>query len=78
MSGTAAATGSASCRFAHYFVECGVDTETGLEPDDGAGTWSTNTPQTNPFKLLNTHPRTRFMSFKTCNVGLVCVEVTSI
>uniref|UniRef100_A0AAX7TEV2 DENN domain containing 5B n=1 Tax=Astatotilapia calliptera TaxID=8154 RepID=A0AAX7TEV2_ASTCA len=34
---TAAATGSASCRFAHYFVVCGVDTETGLEPDDGAG-----------------------------------------
>uniref|UniRef100_A0A3Q1GC07 Uncharacterized protein n=1 Tax=Acanthochromis polyacanthus TaxID=80966 RepID=A0A3Q1GC07_9TELE len=29
-------TGSASCRFAHYFVVCGVDTETGLEPDDGA------------------------------------------
>uniref|UniRef100_A0A669C3L5 DENN domain containing 5B n=1 Tax=Oreochromis niloticus TaxID=8128 RepID=A0A669C3L5_ORENI len=23
---------SASCRFAHYFVVCGVDTETGLEP----------------------------------------------
>uniref|UniRef100_A0A7N9AXY2 DENN domain-containing protein 5B-like n=1 Tax=Mastacembelus armatus TaxID=205130 RepID=A0A7N9AXY2_9TELE len=36
MSGTAAATGSASCRFAHYFVVCGVDTETGLELDDGA------------------------------------------
>lgn len=36
---TAAATGSASCRFAHYFVVCGVDTETGLEPDDGAGRW---------------------------------------
>uniref|UniRef100_A0A8C9XS98 DENN/MADD domain containing 5B n=1 Tax=Sander lucioperca TaxID=283035 RepID=A0A8C9XS98_SANLU len=31
MNGTAAATGSASCRFAHYFVVCGVDTETGLE-----------------------------------------------
>lgn len=37
MSGTAAAAGSASCRFAHYFVECGVDTDTGLEPDDAAG-----------------------------------------
>uniref|UniRef100_A0A667Z4K9 DENN/MADD domain containing 5B n=1 Tax=Myripristis murdjan TaxID=586833 RepID=A0A667Z4K9_9TELE len=34
MNGTAAATGAASCRFAHYFVVCGVDTETGLEPDD--------------------------------------------
>uniref|UniRef100_A0A672JHT9 DENN/MADD domain containing 5B n=1 Tax=Salarias fasciatus TaxID=181472 RepID=A0A672JHT9_SALFA len=36
MSGTAAAAGSASCRFAHYFVVCGVDADTGLEPDDGA------------------------------------------
>uniref|UniRef100_A0A4W6E2V6 DENN/MADD domain containing 5B n=1 Tax=Lates calcarifer TaxID=8187 RepID=A0A4W6E2V6_LATCA len=43
MSGTAAATGtgSASCRFAHYFVVCGLDAETGLEPDDGAGRWLT-------------------------------------
>ncbi len=48
MNGTAAATGSASCRFAHYFVVCGVDTETGLEPDDGAGTWFMNMIQTNP------------------------------
>uniref|UniRef100_M4A3R6 DENN domain containing 5B n=1 Tax=Xiphophorus maculatus TaxID=8083 RepID=M4A3R6_XIPMA len=41
MNGTAAATGgSASCRFAHYFVVCGVDTETGLEPDDGAGKYA--------------------------------------
>lgn len=39
MNGSAAVTGGpASCRFAHYFVVCGVDTETGLEPDDGAGT----------------------------------------
>uniref|UniRef100_A0A8C6PGL6 DENN/MADD domain containing 5B n=1 Tax=Nothobranchius furzeri TaxID=105023 RepID=A0A8C6PGL6_NOTFU len=39
MNGTAAAVGGSapSCRFAHYFVVCGVDTETGLEPDDGAG-----------------------------------------
>uniref|UniRef100_A0A671YAN4 DENN/MADD domain containing 5B n=1 Tax=Sparus aurata TaxID=8175 RepID=A0A671YAN4_SPAAU len=43
MNGTAAATGAASCRFAHYFVVCGVDTETGLEPDDGAGRRSINT-----------------------------------
>ena len=43
MSGTAAATAAASCRFAHYFVVCGVDADTGLEPDDGAGRRS---PQT--------------------------------
>ncbi|KAJ3595822.1 hypothetical protein NHX12_002236 [Muraenolepis orangiensis] len=33
MNGFSAAGGSASCRFAHYFVVCGVDTETGLEPE---------------------------------------------
>ncbi|KAJ8249283.1 hypothetical protein GJAV_G00233150 [Gymnothorax javanicus] len=27
-------TGSNSCRFADYFVICGLDTETGLEPDE--------------------------------------------
>ncbi|KAK1888165.1 DENN domain containing protein 5B [Dissostichus eleginoides] len=50
MSGTAAATGSASCRFAHYFVECGVDTETGLEPDDGAGEGFEQSPIRRSFK----------------------------
>uniref|UniRef100_A0A8C8C1M3 DENN domain containing 5B n=1 Tax=Oncorhynchus tshawytscha TaxID=74940 RepID=A0A8C8C1M3_ONCTS len=28
---------TAPCRFAHYFVICGIDTETGLEPDELAG-----------------------------------------
>uniref|UniRef100_A0A673X0X7 DENN/MADD domain containing 5B n=1 Tax=Salmo trutta TaxID=8032 RepID=A0A673X0X7_SALTR len=37
MSGTNAASGAAPCRFAHYFVICGIDTETGLEPDELAG-----------------------------------------
>lgn len=27
-------SGAAPCRFAHYFVICGIDTETGLEPDE--------------------------------------------
>ncbi|KAK1167163.1 DENN domain-containing protein 5B-like isoform X3 [Acipenser oxyrinchus oxyrinchus] len=27
-------SGMAPCRFAHYFVICGIDTETGLEPDE--------------------------------------------
>lgn len=44
MIGTTAAAGSASCRFARYFVVCGLDTETGLEPDDGAGRQAINTP----------------------------------
>ncbi|KAM4614733.1 DENN domain-containing protein 5B isoform 2-T2 [Polymixia lowei] len=34
MSGSASASGAAPCRFAHYFVVCGIDTETGLEPDE--------------------------------------------
>uniref|UniRef100_A0A674E8I4 DENN/MADD domain containing 5B n=1 Tax=Salmo trutta TaxID=8032 RepID=A0A674E8I4_SALTR len=38
MSGTNAASGAAPCRFAHYFVICGIDTETGLEPDELAVT----------------------------------------
>ena len=38
MSGSSAVSGAAPCRFAHYFVICGIDTETGLEPDELAGT----------------------------------------
>ncbi|XP_026003691.1 DENN domain-containing protein 5B-like isoform X2 [Astatotilapia calliptera] len=34
MSGTSAGSAAAPCRFAHYFVICGIDTETGLEPDE--------------------------------------------
>ncbi|XP_029317361.1 LOW QUALITY PROTEIN: DENN domain-containing protein 5B-like [Cottoperca gobio] len=34
MSGSFAVSGAAPCRFAHYFVICGIDTETGLEPDE--------------------------------------------
>uniref|UniRef100_A0A8C9T9E4 DENN/MADD domain containing 5B n=1 Tax=Scleropages formosus TaxID=113540 RepID=A0A8C9T9E4_SCLFO len=30
-------SGSAPCRFAHYFAICGLDAETGLEPDELAG-----------------------------------------
>uniref|UniRef100_A0A8C7SX52 UDENN domain-containing protein n=1 Tax=Oncorhynchus mykiss TaxID=8022 RepID=A0A8C7SX52_ONCMY len=37
MSGVTSATGSASCRFAQHFVVCGLDTETGLEPEELAG-----------------------------------------
>uniref|UniRef100_G3Q6L4 DENN/MADD domain containing 5B n=1 Tax=Gasterosteus aculeatus aculeatus TaxID=481459 RepID=G3Q6L4_GASAC len=34
MSGSSAAPGAAPCRFAHYFAICGIDTDTGLEPDE--------------------------------------------
>uniref|UniRef100_A0A8C3HU25 DENN domain-containing protein 5B n=1 Tax=Chrysemys picta bellii TaxID=8478 RepID=A0A8C3HU25_CHRPI len=38
MSGSAApGPGSAPCRFAHYFVVCGTDADSGLEPDELAG-----------------------------------------
>lgn len=30
-------SGSAPCRFAHYFVLCGIDADSGLEPDELAG-----------------------------------------
>uniref|UniRef100_A0A663ELZ9 Uncharacterized protein n=1 Tax=Aquila chrysaetos chrysaetos TaxID=223781 RepID=A0A663ELZ9_AQUCH len=35
MSGSGApGPGAAPCRFAHYFVLCGIDAESGLEPDE--------------------------------------------
>ncbi|XP_074554215.1 DENN domain-containing protein 5B isoform X2 [Halichoeres trimaculatus] len=34
MSGSSAGSGAAPCRLVHYFVICGIDTETGLEPDE--------------------------------------------
>lgn len=43
MSGSSAAPGPgsgsspAACRFAHYFVLCGIDADSGLEPDELAG-----------------------------------------
>uniref|UniRef100_A0A669P8N0 Uncharacterized protein n=1 Tax=Phasianus colchicus TaxID=9054 RepID=A0A669P8N0_PHACC len=38
MSGSGApGPGAAPCRFAHYFVLCGIDAESGLEPDELAG-----------------------------------------
>uniref|UniRef100_A0A8D3D668 DENN domain-containing protein 5B n=1 Tax=Scophthalmus maximus TaxID=52904 RepID=A0A8D3D668_SCOMX len=37
MSVSSAASGAGPCRFAHYFVICGIDTDTGLEPDELSG-----------------------------------------
>ncbi|XP_062277004.1 DENN domain-containing protein 5B-like isoform X2 [Scomber scombrus] len=50
MNGIAATAGSASCRFAHYFVVCGLDAETGLEPDDGTGESFEQSPIRRSFK----------------------------
>uniref|UniRef100_A0A6Q2YGI4 DENN domain containing 5B n=1 Tax=Esox lucius TaxID=8010 RepID=A0A6Q2YGI4_ESOLU len=40
----------APCRFAHYFVICGIDTETGLEPDELAGENFEQSPLKRTFK----------------------------
>lgn len=36
-SGSGSGSSSAACRFAHYFVLCGIDADSGLEPDELAG-----------------------------------------
>ncbi|KAM8909350.1 DENN domain-containing protein 5B-like isoform 5-T5 [Spinachia spinachia] len=50
MSGSSAALGAAPCRFAHYFAICGIDTDTGLEPDELAGENLEQSPLKRTFK----------------------------
>ncbi|XP_061085249.1 DENN domain-containing protein 5B-like isoform X2 [Conger conger] len=50
MSGGNTGSGAAPCRFAHYFVICGIDTETGLEPDELAGENFEQSPLKRTFK----------------------------
>uniref|UniRef100_A0A4W6E5J0 DENN/MADD domain containing 5B n=1 Tax=Lates calcarifer TaxID=8187 RepID=A0A4W6E5J0_LATCA len=78
MSGTAAATGtgSASCRFAHYFVVCGLDAETGLEPDDGAGENFEQSPIRRSFKskvLVRYPENTDRNPFNKDAVNMLCM-----
>ncbi|XP_077371809.1 DENN domain-containing protein 5B-like isoform X2 [Festucalex cinctus] len=76
MSTTAAATGSASCRFAHYFVVCGLDPETGLEPDDGAGESFEQSPIHRSFKsrLLVHYPESTDRNpFNKDAVNMLCM-----
>uniref|UniRef100_A0A3Q1JN43 DENN domain containing 5B n=1 Tax=Anabas testudineus TaxID=64144 RepID=A0A3Q1JN43_ANATE len=83
MSGTAAASAAASCRFAHYFVVCGVDTDTGLEPDDGLclmaifeATAEVNSPIRRSFKskVLVHYPETTERSpFNKDAVNMLCM-----
>ncbi|XP_075998353.1 DENN domain-containing protein 5B-like [Genypterus blacodes] len=76
MNGSTAATGSASCRFAHYFVVCGVDTETGLEPDDGAGEGFEQSPIRRSFKskVLAHYPEsTDRIPFNKDAVNMLCM-----
>ncbi|XP_066561380.1 DENN domain-containing protein 5B isoform X11 [Amia ocellicauda] len=50
MSVSTPGSATAPCRFAHYFVICGIDTETGLEPDDLAGENFEQSPLKRTFK----------------------------
>ncbi|XP_069375616.1 DENN domain-containing protein 5B isoform X4 [Paralichthys olivaceus] len=50
MSVSSAASGAVPCRFAHYFVVCGIDTETGLEPDELTGENFEQSPLKRKFK----------------------------
>ncbi|KAM8861864.1 DENN domain-containing protein 5B-like [Synchiropus picturatus] len=75
MNGTAA-TGSASCRFAHYFVVCGVDTETGLELDPGAGEGFEQSPIRRSFKssvLVHYPENTERNPFNKDAVNMLCM-----
>uniref|UniRef100_A0A8D3B074 DENN domain-containing protein 5B n=1 Tax=Scophthalmus maximus TaxID=52904 RepID=A0A8D3B074_SCOMX len=45
-----AASGAGPCRFAHYFVICGIDTDTGLEPDELSGENVEQNPLKRTFK----------------------------
>eukprot|EP00066_Takifugu_rubripes_P016214 XP_011605480.1 PREDICTED: DENN domain-containing protein 5B-like isoform X1 [Takifugu rubripes] len=76
MIGTAAAAGSASCRFARYFVVCGLDTETGLEPDDGAGEAFEQSPLRRSFKskvLVHYPENTDRSPFNKDAVNMLCM-----
>nr|XP_057932088.1 DENN domain-containing protein 5B-like [Doryrhamphus excisus] len=76
MSHTASATGSASCRFAHYFVVCGLDPETGLEPDDGAGESFEQSPIQRSFKsnvLVHYPESTDRNPFNKDAVNMLCM-----
>ncbi|KAM3609964.1 uncharacterized protein V6R79_023201 [Siganus canaliculatus] len=76
MNGATAAAGSASCRFAHYFVVCGVDTETGLEPDDGAGEAFEQSPIRRSFKskvLVHYPESTDRIPFNKDAVNMLCM-----
>uniref|UniRef100_A0A4W5L353 DENN/MADD domain containing 5B n=1 Tax=Hucho hucho TaxID=62062 RepID=A0A4W5L353_9TELE len=76
MSGVTSGTGSASCRFAHYFVVCGLDTETGLEPEELAGESFEQSPLRRSFKskVLARYPESTDRSpFNRDAVNMLCM-----
>ncbi|XP_061678113.1 DENN domain-containing protein 5B-like isoform X1 [Syngnathoides biaculeatus] len=76
MSTSAPSAGSASCRFAHYFVVCGLDPETGLEPDDGTGESFEQSPIHRSFKsriLVHYPESTDRNPFNQDAVNMLCM-----
>ncbi|XP_041705887.1 DENN domain-containing protein 5B [Coregonus clupeaformis] len=76
MSGVTSGTGSASCRFAQYFVVCGLDTETGLEPEELAGESFEQSPLRRSFKskVLSHYPESTDRSpFNRDAVNMLCM-----
>uniref|UniRef100_A0A3Q1B6D4 UDENN domain-containing protein n=1 Tax=Amphiprion ocellaris TaxID=80972 RepID=A0A3Q1B6D4_AMPOC len=76
MSGSSAVSGAAPCRFAHYFVICGIDTETGLEPDELAGENFEESPLKRTFKskVLARYPENiEWNPFDQDAVNMLCM-----
>lgn len=69
-------TAAGSCRFAHYFVVCGLDTDSGLEPDDGAGESLEQSPLRRSFKsniLVHYPESTERNPFNKNAVNMLCM-----
>ncbi|XP_048355954.1 DENN domain-containing protein 5B isoform X2 [Sphaerodactylus townsendi] len=78
MSGNAAppGPGSAPCRFAHYFVLCGIDADSGLEPDELAGENFDQSPLRRTFKskVLAHYPQNiEWNPFDQDAVNMLCM-----
>ncbi|XP_054227243.1 DENN domain-containing protein 5B isoform X8 [Homo sapiens] len=82
MSGSCAAPGPgsgsspAACRFAHYFVLCGIDADSGLEPDELAGENFDQSPLKRTFKskVLAHYPQNiEWNPFDQDAVNMLCM-----
>ncbi|XP_047284380.1 DENN domain-containing protein 5B isoform X12 [Homo sapiens] len=82
MSGSCAAPGPgsgsspAACRFAHYFVLCGIDADSGLEPDELAGENFDQSPLRRTFKskVLAHYPQNiEWNPFDQDAVNMLCM-----
>ncbi|XP_041636609.1 DENN domain-containing protein 5B isoform X3 [Cheilinus undulatus] len=76
MSGSSAGSGAAPCRLVHYFVICGIDTESGLEPDELAGENFEQSPLKRTFKskVLARYPENvEWNPFDQDAVNMLCM-----